>query len=72
MPRDEAKTRTTGTERAAPAFTSEYAQGDPGADRGAALGDEEFMQPRPRFEAEEEEPMDSRQDSREDSRPDGY
>ena len=61
-PRDDALTEGTG--RTAPAFTSEYAQHD----AGVAAGDEDFMQPRPRFEAEEEERMDSR----EDSRPDGY
>jgi hypothetical protein len=68
MPRDEDPTRTEGTGRTAPAFTSEYAQ----RDAGMAAGDEEFMQPRPRFEAEEEERMDLRLNSREDSRPDDY
>jgi len=68
MPRDEGAARMERAERAAPAFTSEYAQGD----SGISPGDEEFTPLHPHFQVEDEPPVDSRLNSREDSRPDGY
>jgi len=65
MPREEIPARTEGTGRAAPAFTSEYGQRDP----GTVVEYEEFTPRHPRFEDGEDDP---RQDLKEDTRPDGY
>ena len=68
MPRDEASARMEPVERAAPAFTSQHVQTEPGMPQG----DEEFTPLHPHFQSEDEPPFDSRRDTREDSRPDGY
>ena len=68
MPRDESSARMEPVERAAPAFTSQHVQTEPGMPQG----DEEFTPLHPHFQSEDEPPFDSRRDTREDSRPDGY
>jgi CDP-diacylglycerol--serine O-phosphatidyltransferase len=72
MPRDDAAARMERTERGAPAFTNEYAQGDPENVPEMVRGDEEFAPLHPHFQTEDAPPLDSRLNSREDSRVDGY